>query len=389
MHANILIIEAERELRDQLCGRLASSEHEVRAVDGGIDALAAIATRSPDIIILSASISYIDGYEVSRHLKNTDDTRFIPIIMMSESDDPEDKSYAYSIGVDEYLVKPVDLDDMSYRVDKLLRVRWLYKNLLDENQELQAAYDESREKEAFYNAAFYNLPIASFIIDPDQFVITAMNESAAQLTNYDSGALTGGIIGRLCPDTDWLTGICKEAASQSKVRNPADETRSRESDRAQTAPSESIRKDGEILINDGVRVPVEASASLMEYRNRTAVALSIVDCRSRDASVRRLIQTERLSMLREMAIAVNSKVNDPLFVILNDIASLTSSLSGSEQVTLSKLSRVLEAAQRIQRVTAQLSAINNPVSRDYLPGVRMLDLDESVGTLGDTNEEQL
>jgi hypothetical protein len=84
-------------------------------------------------------------------------------------------------------------------------------------------------------------------------------------------------------------------------------------------------------------------------------------------------------MLRETAIAVNSRINDPLFVILNDVAALQSALKTAEGSIQSRLARVYEATQRIQRVTAQLSAISTVVTKEYLPGVRMLDLDESVG----------
>jgi PAS domain S-box-containing protein len=235
----------------------------------------------------------------------------------------------------------------------------LTEALPDENRELQLAYEAVRYSESLYHALFAESPMPCFAIDAIALSITQCSDEAARLTGYLADSLSGQNIGILSPadgEGDWLSRLCADPSTSTSVS----------------------AGDGAIVCADGSSLPVEAWARRIAHHDQVWIELCMADLRLRNESGQARIVTERSAMLRETVIAVNTKINDPLFVILNDIDTLQKSLGAIDSAAQSRLLRVSEAAQRIQRITAQLSAATLPVTIEYLPGVRMLDLDESV-----------
>ena len=367
----ILLITGDAELRERLEVRLLSAGFDVRVVDNGDDALDSLFETLPALIVVDGGLPGMDAYAFTQKIRSFDEARFTPVIMVAVHDDVAVRIQAYQVGIDDVREKPVDVDEMVARVQSLLRSRLLYQNLLDENGELQAAHDAHRDAQQLYRGLFTASPTPVFAVDPQDLTVIFASDSAAHLTGYDPETLTGTGLGLLCPGevgSEWLERLCSEVAIDGDVRI----------------------EEGTIVIADGRRVPVEAALGRTVSGGagsragapspagwRTVVILTLSDLRSRNESDLARLTAERTSMLRETAIAVNSRVNDPLFVILNDIASLQAAMKTVDPSVQSRLARILEAAQRIQRVTAQLSAITTVVTKEYLPGVRMLDLDES------------
>ncbi len=244
-------------------------------------------------------------------------------------------------------------------------VRRLYDDLIEQHRELGIAYETQRDMGSLFRALFQTLPAPVCVADPVKLTIEYANDELAALAGYPVEAVVGEPVDRLGTDgpdigqqsATWLSELC---VSLSK-------------------PGDAASAEGTLLCADGVRVPVAASGRRFSYQDRVLLAISITDLRGQNEFGAGRLEQGRAEMLRETAIAVASKVNDPLFVILSDVVALQGALASADPAILSRLGRVLEAAQRIQRVTAQLSAITAPVAKEYLPGVRMLDLDESVG----------
>jgi len=358
--SSVLIVSDDAGTRDPLRTRLQAAGHDIHLVDNEDDALTYVLNAAPALIVLDDSIPVMDVYGFVLKIKSFDEARFTPTMLISADVDASDRIRGYQAGIDAVQSKPVDLEEVAARVQSLLKSRLLYRSLMDENRELQAAYDAHLETEQLYRSLFSAIPHPTFAIDPANASVTFGNDKAARLTGYASEALTGLSLSKLSPgevDSDWLSRLCGDVAREGGQQNA----------------------EGAIVAADGQRVPVFAEAAQTGEGDKAVVVLLLYDLRIRNEADVQRMSTERAAMLRETAIAVNSRVNDPLFVILNDIAALQTTLKTADGAVQSRLARVLEAAQRIQRVTAQLSAISTVVTKEYLPGVRMLDLDESVG----------
>lgn len=358
--ATILIISDDPLTVDPIRTRLLAAGHDVRVAAGEDEGLETLFDARPALIIADEDVEGFDAYGFSQKIKGFDESRFTPIILLAAQDDATERTHAYQAGIDDVARKPADLDALAARVQSLLKSRLLYRSLLDENRELQAAHDSHRDFEVLYRAMFAASPSAAFAVDPEKQTIQFASNKASYLTGHAGGTLEGLSLDALS-DKESGSGFLQRLCTQVV--------------REGYAPVE----DGFIVAADGQRIPVEAGVGRASVGDRLVVILILTDLRHRNAAEVERMAEERGSMLRETAIAVNSRINDPLFVILNDVAALQAALKTAEGPIQSRLARVQEAAQRIQRVTAQLSAISTVVTKDYLPGVRMLDLDESVG----------
>ncbi len=77
----------------------------------------------PDILLLDVMMDVIDGYKVAEHLKGNDKTKFIPIIMITAKSETSDKIKGINCGIDDYLTKPFNSQELLARIRSLLDKR--------------------------------------------------------------------------------------------------------------------------------------------------------------------------------------------------------------------------------------------------------------------------
>ena len=120
MSKQLLIVDDDRNTREGYRMYLSTKGFSVRALEGGVDALAYAKASAPDLVVLDLGLPDIDGWEVARRLKSDDETRDIPIIAFSGRSMQHEQVSALRAGCDVYLTKPCAPDRLLGAIHKLL-----------------------------------------------------------------------------------------------------------------------------------------------------------------------------------------------------------------------------------------------------------------------------
>ena len=115
----ILVAEDDRAINGLVCTYLRENGYDATACYDGEQALAALEEESFSMIISDIMMPKMDGLALAEGVRLTDEK--IPILFMTAKDDKPSKLYAYKLGVDDYVVKPFDMDVFMLKVAALLR----------------------------------------------------------------------------------------------------------------------------------------------------------------------------------------------------------------------------------------------------------------------------
>ena len=119
----ILIVDDEP-LNVKLFASILSVEgYDISSAFNGEEALEKVNEACPDLILLDIMMPGIDGFEVTRRLKGCVETKDIPIILITASDNADFKVIGHEAGADEFLNKPVKAPELKSRVKSLLRTK--------------------------------------------------------------------------------------------------------------------------------------------------------------------------------------------------------------------------------------------------------------------------
>jgi CheY-like chemotaxis protein len=122
----ILIVDDNPTNLDILQARLEANNYEILTATDGEVAMIIAREKRPDLILLDIMMPKMDGYEVCSKLKENEETSFIPVIFVTALRDEQDKAKAFAVGAADYLVKPIQRDQLLNAVAKHLetRSRW-------------------------------------------------------------------------------------------------------------------------------------------------------------------------------------------------------------------------------------------------------------------------
>jgi two-component system cell cycle response regulator DivK len=118
--ARILYVEDNEDNVYMLKRRLERAGFEVAVAPDGEQGLAAARDQRPDLIVMDLSLPVLDGWEATRRLKASEETRAIPVIALSAHAMPGDREKALAAGCDDYDAKPVKLPGLLAKIRALL-----------------------------------------------------------------------------------------------------------------------------------------------------------------------------------------------------------------------------------------------------------------------------
>ena len=116
--SEILVVEDEASIASFVSLYLKNAGYEVRNAENGTDALAAVQSREPALIILDLMLPDLDGIEVCRRVRQRSD---VPILMLTARDEDVDKIIGLEVGADDYMTKPFNPRELVARVKSILR----------------------------------------------------------------------------------------------------------------------------------------------------------------------------------------------------------------------------------------------------------------------------
>lgn len=146
--SKILIVDDKPDNLRLLGKILTEQGYEVRKAINGSTALMGVQATLPDLILLDIRMPDINGYEVCKKLKASEQTRDIPVIFLSALDDVLDKLKAFEVGGVDYITKPFQTQEVIVRVKNQLTIRHQQRLLQEEISQRQKIEDALRLSEA-------------------------------------------------------------------------------------------------------------------------------------------------------------------------------------------------------------------------------------------------
>jgi len=112
MTKRILVVDDEPKLLRAVAADLRGEGYDVSTAQSGAEALMSVAQRQPDLIVSDIRMPGIDGYELTRRLKSNESSALIPIVFLTAKDTTEDRIKGFRSGIDAYLTKPFEPDEL-------------------------------------------------------------------------------------------------------------------------------------------------------------------------------------------------------------------------------------------------------------------------------------
>ena len=168
----LLVVEDDKDLNRSVCTFLNRNGYEVSGCLNADDAYDAMYENVFDLIISDIMMPGIDGYEFAKTIRSLNSE--IPILFMTARDDIHSMQKSYRIGIDEYMTKPINFDELLLRIGALLRRAKIVNS--------------------------HRLEIGSFVMDLDEHT-ARLNGEEISLTIREQSSLTVMIL-RSRPFTD-------------------------------------------------------------------------------------------------------------------------------------------------------------------------------------------
>lgn len=116
---NILVVEDDKNLRKLIATCLIKENYKVYEATNGIEALDVLDKNYINLVVTDIMMPKMDGYELIKELREANFR--LPILLITAKSTLEDKKQGFNLGADDYMVKPIDIDELSLRIKALLK----------------------------------------------------------------------------------------------------------------------------------------------------------------------------------------------------------------------------------------------------------------------------
>lgn len=137
----ILIIDDQLAARNGLKALLDGEAYELFFAENGLDGLSQAAGLQPDVILLDVMMPEMDGLEVCQRLRQTDNLRDIPIILITALDDRDSRLAGLRAGADDFITKPFDSIELLVRLHGIARLN-RFRRMVEQRRELDLLHQE-------------------------------------------------------------------------------------------------------------------------------------------------------------------------------------------------------------------------------------------------------
>jgi len=117
----ILCVDDDKTTRKILSLYLKGKGYEVVTAENGLDALEKMGTENINLVVTDMNMPFMDGIELTKTLRADPNWQHVPILMVTTEADEEEKKRAATAGVDDYLVKPANAEQITASVKKILK----------------------------------------------------------------------------------------------------------------------------------------------------------------------------------------------------------------------------------------------------------------------------
>jgi CheY-like chemotaxis protein len=116
----VLVADDEEDILMLVTTIVERSGHRVVSVRDGAEALSAVREQRPDLVVLDISMPEVDGLEVLRRIRADEETRELPVLLLSARAQEDDVRHGFATGASAYVKKPFSPSELAERVDALL-----------------------------------------------------------------------------------------------------------------------------------------------------------------------------------------------------------------------------------------------------------------------------
>ncbi len=358
----VLIVDDEEQNRMLLRDPLEARGYEIAEAENGQQALQRVAERLPDVVLLDVMMSGMDGFEVCRRLKNDPKTAPIPVLMVTALSERKERIMGIAAGANDFLNKPVDLQDLTLRVRNAVSIRQLYVQLQNEascrlnnldqlvtqrTTELQSANERLKKEiaqrmqtekalrlsEKRFSKAFRATPIPLAIQSLREENFVDANEGFQKLTGFSREELIGRTPDELNLWSDPGAGkaVLNKLHQEMSVRNLSCRLRSKST------------QTHDILL----------SVELFELDGEPFLLTIAEDITEQIKLENRLCQAQKMQAVGQLAAGVAHDFNNILTVVQGHV-SLLLAAKPAESPDRRPLQTIAAAAERASKLVRQL-----------------------------------
>ncbi len=173
----ILVVDDQTQNNDLLEAYLVPEGYEIIKATSGEEALQKLAAEQIDLILLDVMMPGMDGFEVTRRIRQDPKTKLMPIILVTALKETEDRIQGIKAGCDDYISKPFDKMELLARIQSLLKIK-AYNDLMNNyRKELESEIVSMTEELKQSNKALdeQNARLSSIMNSPDDIMIFSLN----------------------------------------------------------------------------------------------------------------------------------------------------------------------------------------------------------------------